>query len=123
MGRRRLRPAGPRRGPDLEDLIGRPLDATVAYQHPTIESLAEYVINGPAELDEPTDLHTFRERGAGMEFDVAVQTVSPQLELLNTTAKDNNQFYGRAWGAGSFVLLGPQYDMKSSASFGLPRSR
>ena len=57
---------------DLEDLLGRPLDATVAYQHPTIESLAEYAINGPAELDEPTDLHTFRERGAGMEFDVAV---------------------------------------------------
>ncbi|WP_010539911.1 polyketide synthase Pks13 [Dietzia alimentaria] len=57
---------------DLEDLVGRPLDATVAYQHPTIASLAEYVVNGPAELDEPTDLHTFRERGAGMEFDVAV---------------------------------------------------
>ena len=57
---------------DLEDLLGRPLDATVAYQHPTIETLAEYVINGPVELDEPTDLHTFRERGAGMEFDVAV---------------------------------------------------
>ncbi|MCT2034409.1 type I polyketide synthase, partial [Dietzia cinnamea] len=57
---------------DLEDLIGRPLDATVAYQHPTIASLAEYVVNGPVEADEPTDLHTFRERGAGMEFDVAV---------------------------------------------------
>ena len=57
---------------DLEDLLGRPLDATVAYQHPTIETLAEYVINGPGELDEPTDMHTFRERGAGMEFDVAV---------------------------------------------------
>ncbi len=57
---------------DLEDLLGRPLDATVAYQHPTIESLAEYAINGPTEADEPADLHTFRERGAGMEFDVAV---------------------------------------------------
>ena len=57
---------------DLEDLLGRPLDATVAYQHPTIETLAEYVINGPSVLDEPTDMHTFRERGAGMEFDVAV---------------------------------------------------
>ncbi|WP_200837358.1 type I polyketide synthase, partial [Dietzia psychralcaliphila] len=57
---------------DLEDLLGRPLDATVAYQHPTIASLAEYVVNGPAELDEPADLHTFRHRGAGMEFDVAV---------------------------------------------------
>ena len=57
---------------DLEDLLGRPLDATVAYQHPTIASLAEYVVNGPAEEEIPTDLHTFRQRGAGMEFDVAV---------------------------------------------------
>jgi len=46
-----------------------------------------------------------------MNFDVAVQTVSPQMELLNTTYKDNQQFYGHAWGSGSFVLLGPQYDM------------
>ena len=46
-----------------------------------------------------------------MNFDLAVQTVSPQFELLNTTARDNNQFYGHAWGAGSFVLVGPQYDM------------
>ena len=57
---------------DLEDLLGAPLDATVAYQHPTIASLAEYVVHGPPEIDEPADLHTFRERGAGMEFDVAV---------------------------------------------------
>ncbi|MVZ90237.1 acyltransferase domain-containing protein [Microbacter sp. ANSKLAB05] len=57
---------------DLEDLIGRPLDATVAYQHPTIASLAEYVVNGPVESEAPTDFHTFRDRGAGMEFDVAV---------------------------------------------------
>lgn len=57
---------------DLEDLLGRPLDATVAYQHPTIASLAEYVVNGPAEEGPPSDLHTFRHRGAGMEFDVAV---------------------------------------------------
>ncbi|MDV8002099.1 polyketide synthase Pks13 [Rhodococcus sp. IEGM 1408] len=57
---------------DLEDLLGRPLDATVAYQHPTIASLAEYVVNGPVDLGEPSDLHTFRHRGAGMEFDVAV---------------------------------------------------
>ena len=57
---------------DLEDLLGRPLDATVAYQHPTIASLAEYVVNGPADEVAPSDLHTFRHRGAGMEFDVAV---------------------------------------------------
>jgi hypothetical protein len=46
-----------------------------------------------------------------MDFDLAVQTVSPQMELINTTYKDNQQFYGRAKGSGSFVLLGPQYDM------------
>lgn len=46
-----------------------------------------------------------------MDFDVAIQTVSPQMELINTTYKDNQQFYGHAWGSGSFVLLGPQYDM------------
>jgi hypothetical protein len=46
-----------------------------------------------------------------MEFDLAVTTVSPQMELINTTYKDNQQFYGHAWGAGSFVLLGPQYAM------------
>src|SRR5699024_8103471 len=57
---------------DLEDLLGRPLDAAVAYQHPTIASLAEYVVNGPADEVAPSDLHTFRHRGAGMEFDVAV---------------------------------------------------
>jgi hypothetical protein len=46
-----------------------------------------------------------------MDFDVAIQTISPQMELLNTTYKDNQQFYGHAYGSGSFVLLGPQYDM------------
>lgn len=46
-----------------------------------------------------------------MEFDVAVQTTSPQMELLNTTYRDNQQFYGHVWGTGSFVLIGPQYDM------------
>jgi hypothetical protein len=46
-----------------------------------------------------------------MDFDLAVQTVSPQMELINTTFKDNQQFFGHAWGNGSFVLLGPQYDM------------
>jgi len=57
---------------DLEDELGRPLDATIAYQHPTIAALAEYAINGPVLSDEPADLPSFRDRGAGMEFDVAV---------------------------------------------------
>ena len=51
--------------------------------------------------------HAFKD----MNFDLAVQTVSPQMELLNTTFKDNQQFYGRAKGSGLFVLKGKQYDM------------
>jgi hypothetical protein len=48
---------------------------------------------------------------SNMYFDLAVQTESRQMELLNTNYKDNQQFYGRAIGAGSFVLVGPQNDM------------
>ncbi len=57
-----------------------------------------------------------------MDFDIALQTISPQMELLNTSYQDNQQFYGHAWGSGSFVLVGPQYnmdmfiDMKASAT-------
>ena len=46
-----------------------------------------------------------------MVFDLNVQTLSQQMELINTTYKDNQQFYGRAYGSGSFTLTGPQYDM------------
>jgi hypothetical protein len=46
-----------------------------------------------------------------MYYDLAVQTESPQMELINTTYKNNQQFYGRAMGSGSFVLVGPQSDM------------
>lgn len=46
-----------------------------------------------------------------MYFDLAVNTISPQMELINTTYKDNQQFFGHAWGSGNFVLVGEQYDM------------
>ena len=46
-----------------------------------------------------------------MYFDIAVKTQSERMELLNTTYQDNQTFYGRAKGAGTFVLVGPQYDM------------
>lgn len=48
---------------------------------------------------------------ANMDYDISVQTVTPNMELLNTTYKDNQIFYGRAYGSGSFVLVGPEYDM------------
>ena len=48
---------------------------------------------------------------ADLYYDIVVQSQSPQLELLNTTYSDNQQFYGKAWGSGTFVLVGPQNDM------------
>jgi hypothetical protein len=46
-----------------------------------------------------------------MLFDILVQTESRQMELLNTTYNDNQQFFGTAMGSGTFVLNGPQSDM------------
>jgi len=46
-----------------------------------------------------------------MYYDIVVQSQSRQLELLNTNYNDNQQFYGRAWGSGTFVLVGPQNNM------------
>ena len=46
-----------------------------------------------------------------MVFDIVVETDSKQMELINTTYNDNQTFYGRAMGAGTFVLVGPQNDI------------
>jgi hypothetical protein len=45
-----------------------------------------------------------------MKFDFAIAT--KRLLLLNTTAKDNSQFYGKIIGAANFTLTGPQEDMR-----------
>ncbi len=46
-----------------------------------------------------------------MVFDIVADVDSRQMELLNTSYNDNQQFYGRAKGTGSLILVGPQYDM------------
>ncbi|WP_148661265.1 translocation/assembly module TamB domain-containing protein [Flavisolibacter tropicus] len=46
-----------------------------------------------------------------MEFDIEAEVDGRPMELLNTTYKDNQQFYGRAKGTGFFKLWGPQDDM------------
>ncbi len=46
-----------------------------------------------------------------MYFDVVVEVDKEPMELINTTYNDNQQFYGRAMGTGSFILVGPQHDM------------
>ena len=37
---------------DIEDLTGVTLTATVAFRHPTIESLATVIVEGEPELDD-----------------------------------------------------------------------
>jgi hypothetical protein len=46
-----------------------------------------------------------------MEFDISAEVDGAPLELLNTTYNDNQTFYGRAKGTGSFILTGRQDDM------------
>lgn len=46
-----------------------------------------------------------------MYFDILAQVQSRQMELLNTGYNDNQQFYGRAMGTGTFILVGEQSDM------------
>ncbi|MDB5250939.1 MAG: hypothetical protein JWP27_108 [Flaviaesturariibacter sp.] len=46
-----------------------------------------------------------------MEFDISAEVDGAPMELLNTTYNDNQTFYGRAKGTGSFILTGRQDDM------------
>jgi hypothetical protein len=48
---------------------------------------------------------------SNMYFDILAQVESRQMELLNTSYNDNQQFYGRAMGSGTFILVGEQNDM------------
>lgn len=48
---------------------------------------------------------------ANMRYDLAVVTESRQMELINTTYNDNQQFFGRAMGSGEFNLVGKESDM------------
>lgn len=46
-----------------------------------------------------------------MNYDIEVETESPQFQLINTTINDNETFFGTAKGTGSFVLVGPENDL------------
>jgi hypothetical protein len=62
------------------------------------------------------DHHSFRD----MLYDINISTRKPNTTdaannkpvlLLNTTYKDNKQFYGKVFGTGSMTLVGPQNNM------------
>lgn len=65
---------------DIEDLTGVTLTATVAFQHPTIESLATRIIEGEPEVSDAGDEDWSRDpKIAAGEFDIAVVGLSARL--------------------------------------------
>ncbi|OHU78809.1 polyketide synthase Pks13 [Mycobacteroides chelonae] len=65
---------------DIEDLTGVTLTATVAFQHPTIESLATRIIEGEPELPDAGEEDWSRDPNvAAGEFDIAVIGLSTRL--------------------------------------------
>jgi len=68
-------------GGDIEELTGVMLDATIYYQHPTIASLSERIINGPSDLPEETPDDAFYTAGyePGEAHDIAIVGLSTRL--------------------------------------------
>ncbi|MBB4853821.1 polyketide synthase 13 [Mycobacteroides chelonae] len=65
---------------DIEDLTGVTLTATVAFQHPTIESLATRIIEGEPEVPDLGEEDWSRDpKAAAGEFDIAVIGLSVRL--------------------------------------------
>lgn len=100
--------------------------------------LTDPVTNNPVYLNGSIQHHSFKD----MFFDLYVSTRKPNTAdeennrpvlLLNTTSNDNDQFYGKVKGTGSFSLTGPQSEMfmqisaiassKDSSYITLPPSR
>ncbi len=78
--------------------------------------LTEPTTGNPVYLNGNIQHNSFKD----MFYDVLVSTRKPNTSdpgnnrpvlLLNTTYRDNQQFYGNAKGTGSFSLVGPQSDM------------
>ncbi|MGH3724745.1 MAG: polyketide synthase Pks13 [Mycobacterium sp.] len=74
---------------DIEDLTGVTLTATVAFQHPTIESLATRIVEGEPALPDVGDEDWTRDPKAFTgEFDIAVIGLSTRLPGdVNTPAE------------------------------------
>ncbi|MCK0091263.1 polyketide synthase Pks13 [Rhodococcus sp. F64268] len=64
---------------DIEDLLGVTLTATVAYQHPTIASLATRIIEGEPEVPEGADDTFYVAGGALGSKDIAIVGMSTRL--------------------------------------------
>ncbi|MFD4458209.1 polyketide synthase Pks13 [Nocardia sp. NPDC058480] len=79
-------------GGDIEDHTGVSLAPTVIYQHPTIASLAEIIVNGEPE-PEPEDSSDYTAAFAPSEaHDIAVVGLSTRLPGAGTTPESTWEF-------------------------------
>ena len=81
-------------GGDVEELTGVMLNATIVYQHPTIASLAERIINGEPELPEETTDDAFYTAGyrPGEAHDIAIVGLSTRLPGAGDTPESTWEF-------------------------------
>ena len=74
---------------DIEDLLGVTLTATVAYQHPTIASLATRIIEGEPEAPEETvDASYYVSGGTTDAHDIAIVGLSTRFPGAGHTPSD-----------------------------------
>ncbi|UGT59403.1 polyketide synthase Pks13 [Nocardia asteroides] len=80
-------------GGDIEELTGVLLTATVVYQHPTIASLAERIVNGEQEAPaETTDDAFYTSYRPGAAHDVAIVGLATRLPGAGDTPESTWDF-------------------------------
>ncbi|MFI2233147.1 polyketide synthase Pks13 [Nocardia testacea] len=81
-------------GGEIEELTGVMLNATVVYQHPTIASLADVIVNGPPEITaEATDDQFYTAGYApGDAHDIAIVGLSTRLPGAGDTPESTWDF-------------------------------
>ncbi|MQY26906.1 polyketide synthase Pks13 [Nocardia aurantia] len=81
-------------GGDIEELTGVTLNATIVYQHPTIASLAERIVNGEPDVPEgPLDEAFYTAAHlAGDAHDVAIVGLSTRLPGAGDTPESTWEF-------------------------------
>ncbi|WP_067648459.1 polyketide synthase Pks13 [Nocardia harenae] len=80
-------------GGDIEELTGVMLTATVVYQHPTIASLAERIVNGEPEAPaETTDDAFYTSYSPGAAHDIAIVGLSTRLPGAGDTPESTWDF-------------------------------
>nr|WP_228817198.1 polyketide synthase Pks13 [Nocardia transvalensis] len=81
-------------GGDIEELTGVMLNATIVYQHPTIASLAERIINGEPDVPEESVDDEFYTAGfqPGEAHDIAIVGLSTRLPGAGDTPESTWEF-------------------------------